>query len=235
MSHAQKFIVSFAALLLVTLLSFQTAFAASAATLEKEMRSDMVSQLQKDLKTKGFMSINPTGYFGEITENAVISFQKKYGLEADGIAGEQTLGKLDSLMGRKETVYRGAAVSPSQKVIAYAKKFLGIRYRWGGTTTKGFDCSGFVKYVFRNFGITLNRTSTMQAKNGSYIKKANLKTGDIVFFDTNGGHNRINHVGIYIGGGKFIHASSSHSGVTISSLTSGFYSSSYMTARRIMK
>lgn len=235
MSRAGKFLVSFSALLLLTLLSFQTAFASSGVILEKETRGDMVSQLQKDLKAKGFMSINPTGYFGETTENAVISFQKKYGLQVDGIAGKQTLDKLDSLMGRKTTVYRGTTTRPSQKVIDFAKKFLGLRYRWGGTTTKGFDCSGFVKYVFKNFGITLNRTSSMQAKNGTYIKKANLQTGDIVFFDTNGGNNRINHVGIYIGGGKFIHSSSSHSGVTISSLSSGFYSRSYMTARRVLK
>ena len=75
----------------------------------------------------------------------------------------------------------------------------------------------------------------MQSKNGKYIKKANLMQGDLVFFDTNGGHNRINHVGIYIGGGKFIHSSSSNKGVTISTISSGFYSKTYMTARRVLK
>jgi len=235
MSRASKFFVSFATILLLTFLSVQAVSASSTVTLKNGMRGDTVSQLQKDLKVQGFMSIEPTGYFGNTTENAVSNFQKKYGLITDGIAGKQTLDKMDTLMGRKETAYRGATVRPSQKIIDFAKKFLGLRYIWGGTTTKGFDCSGFVKYVFKNSGITLNRTSSMQAKNGSYIKKANLMAGDLVFFDTNGGKNRINHVGIYIGSGKFIHSSSSHSGVTISSITSGFYSESYMTARRVLK
>lgn len=235
MPRARKFLVSFAALLLFTLLSFQAVSAASGITMEKGTKGDPVTQLQKDLKAKGFMSVDPTGYYGDITENAVISFQKKYGLTVDGIAGKQTLDKMDSLMSRTTTAYRGSVIRPSQSVIDYAKKFLGIKYKWGGTTTKGFDCSGFVKYVFKNFGVTLSRTSSTQAKNGTYIKKANLKTGDLVFFDTNGGKNGINHVGIYIGSGKFIHSSSSHSGVTISTLSSGFYSKTYMTARRVMK
>lgn len=235
MSRTGKFLVSFAALLLLTVLSFQTVFASSGVTLKKGMRGDTVSQLQKDLKAEGFMSINPTGYFGETTENAVINFQKKYGLLVDGIAGKQTLDKMDSLMSRKTTAYRGTTARPSLNVINFAKKFLGVRYIWGGTTTKGFDCSGFVKYVFKNFGITLNRTSSSQANNGTYIKKVNLLPGDLVFFDTNGGNNRINHVGIYIGGGKFIHSSSSNKGVTISSISSGYYSNAYMTARRVLK
>lgn len=235
MSRKSKLLVSFTTLLLLTLLSVQPAFAYSNVTLKKEMRGDTVSQLQKDLKTLGFMNINPTGYFGDITKAAVINFQKKHGLAADGIAGTQTLGKMDTLMGREATASRAASERPSQNIVDYAKKFLGVRYVWGGTTTKGFDCSGFVKYVYKNFSITLNRTSSAQAKNGTYIKKANLSAGDLVFFDTNGGSKRINHVGIYIGSGKFIHSSSSHSGVVISSITTGFYSNAYITARRVLK
>jgi N-acetylmuramoyl-L-alanine amidase len=66
------------------------------------------------------------------------------------------------------------------------------------------------------------------------VKKADLKPGNLVFFDTNGGLNRINHVGIYIGDGKFIHSSSSHKGVVISNLNKGFYSKTYMTARSVL-
>ena len=102
---------------------------------------------------------------------------------------------------------------------------------------KGFDCSGFVKYVFDHFGIILNRVSANQAKQGTAVKKADLRVGDLVFFDTDGGHNEINHVGIYIGGGKFIQASSASgsSGVVISDIAEGFYSSAYMSARRVIK
>lgn len=235
MSQKRKFFVSFLTILLLTFLSIQTTFASSYVTLKSGMRGDTVSKLQKDLKTLGFMSVNPTGYFGDITEAAVIKFQKKYGLTPDGKAGTQTLGKIDKLLGRATTASRGGVERVSQKIVDYAKKFLGIKYVWGGTTPKGFDCSGFVKYVYNNFGVTLKRVAADQAKQGTTVKKANLQPGDLVFFDTNGGHNYINHVGMYIGGGKFIQASSGHSGVVVSDITQGFYSKTFMTAKRILK
>lgn len=125
----------------------------------------------------------------------------------------------------------------ASKVIAYAKKFKGVRYVYGGESPKGFDCSGFTQYVYKSMGVSLNRTAASQATQGTKIKKADLRPGDLVFFDTNGGHNNISHVGIYIGGGQFIHASSGRTTkrVTISDLTDGFYANTYMTARRILK
>ncbi len=234
MLQKSKFIASFAVLLLLLIVSIQTVSASSSITLKYNMRGDSVSQLQKDLKALGFMDIAPTGYFGEITKEAVIKFQAKTGLEQDGIAGKLTLGKIESLLNRETTAYKTSSRS-APSIIDYARKFIGTKYRWGGTTTKGFDCSGYVKYVFNKFNIALSRTSRSQAKNGTYVKKENLKPGDLVFFDTNGGKNRINHVGIYTGSGKFIHSSSSHHGVVTSSLSSGFYSKSYMTARRVLK
>lgn len=125
------------------------------------------------------------------------------------------------------------AVSGEQ-IVSYAKKFLGVDYVWGGTSPKGFDCSGFVYYVYKHFGITLERASAEQAKQGTKVSKSNLKVGDLVFFDTNGGKNGINHVGIYIGDGKFIHAESERKGVTITELSESYYSRSYMTARRML-
>jgi len=122
-----------------------------------------------------------------------------------------------------------------QQIVDYSKKLLGIKYKYGGSTTSGFDCSGFVSYVFKKFGITLPRASKDMGNSGVAVKKENLKPGDLVFFDTNGGLNGINHVGIYIGDGKFIHASS-YIGkkVTISSLNDNFYSKSYMRARDVL-
>jgi peptidoglycan endopeptidase LytE len=234
MSRTNKILVSFAALIFIVLFSNRAIHASSIKVMSNGMRGDSVALLQKDLKQLGFMSVNPTGYYGDITETAVKNLQKKYNLKIDGIAGPQTLGKIDNLLGRKTTTSRGSTSRSAQSIITYSKKFLGVRYVWGGSTAKGFDCSGFVKYVFKHFGISLNRTSRSQASQGLKVKKANLKAGDLVFFDTNGGLNRINHVGIYIGGGKFIHSSSSHKGVVISSLNKGFYSKTYMTARRIL-
>jgi len=119
-----------------------------------------------------------------------------------------------------------------QEIITYAKTLLGVKYVYGGYSTKGFDCSGFVSYVFDHFGISLERASRDMGKNGKAVKRAELKPGDLVFFDTNGGLNGINHVGIYIGNDKFIHASSSiNRKVTISSLSDSFYNKSYMRAR----
>jgi cell wall-associated NlpC family hydrolase len=123
------------------------------------------------------------------------------------------------------------------KIIEYAKKLLGVKYVYGGSSPKGFDCSGFVQYVFKNFGTKLERTAAGQSKHGEEVSKKNLKRGDLVFFDTNGGRNSIEHVGIYIGDGKFIHASSGRSTrkVVISDLTQGFYADTYMKARRYIK
>ncbi|MCR4435849.1 MAG: SH3 domain-containing protein [Clostridiales bacterium] len=131
----------------------------------------------------------------------------------------------------------GNATTKGEKIVNFAKKYIGVKYVWGGTTPKGFDCSGFVGYVYKNFGISLNRVAADQAKQGTKVNKSDLKPGDLVFFDTNGGMNSISHVGIYIGGGKFIHASSSRSvhKVTISEINSGYYSQTFMTARRFIK
>lgn len=94
-----------------------------------------------------------------------------------------------------------------------AYKYIGIPYAYGGTTTSGFDCSGFTQQVFQDLGISLTRTSSGQYSQGSAV--SSKLPGDLVFFDTSG--KGISHVGIYIGDNQFIHASSSK-GVTVSGL-----------------
>ena len=126
----------------------------------------------------------------------------------------------------------GASASKADAVIATAKKYIGVPYLWGGSTPSGFDCSGFVQYVFKAHGLSLNRTCETQYKHGSYVSKNNLKPGDLVFFQ-NTYKAGISHVGIYIGDGKFIHASSSK-GVVISNLSSSYYVAHYYGARRIL-
>jgi len=243
MSRLGKLLITSVVLILFVFLSSQMVFASSGTTLKKDMRGDAVTELQKYLKQSGFMDIAPTGYYGDITEAAVKKFQKKYGLGQDGIAGKQTIGKIGALTNGKAKIASKSAVSvkasrgivsEADKLISFAKRFVGVRYRWGGTSPKGFDCSGFTQYVYKNMGVALNRTSTSQAAQGVHISKSNLQPGDLVFFDTNGGNNHINHVGIYIGGGRFIQASSTGTGVTISSISSRFYSNAYMTARRVL-
>ena len=122
-------------------------------------------------------------------------------------------------------------------VVDYAKKFLGVRYVYGGTNLKsGVDCSGYTMSIYKNFGITLNRTSRDQSRNGVAVGRNELRPGDLVFFDTNGSNNgAISHVGIYIGDGKFIHASSGRENcVKIDVITEGTYYRQFVCARRVI-
>ena len=118
-------------------------------------------------------------------------------------------------------------------VLQNALALLGTPYRWGGTDpNKGFDCSGLVGYVFRNaLGIELPRVSRDMAKNGELVTdRAKLAAGDLVFFGRKG---RVNHVGIYVGEGRFVHAPSSGKDVTVSSLDTGYWSGRFLQARRV--
>ena len=118
-----------------------------------------------------------------------------------------------------------------QKIITTAKTYIGVPYVWGGSAPSGFDCSGFVQYVFKAHGITLPRTSKQQWTVGTLISKSSLQPGDLVFFETGG--SGISHLGIYIGDGQFIHASSSK-GVMISSLSNSYWAGAYYGARRVL-
>ncbi|WP_240376109.1 C40 family peptidase [Bacillus piscicola] len=123
------------------------------------------------------------------------------------------------------------AASKADQIIAEGKKLMGTPYRWGGTTPSGFDCSGFVGYVFRKAGESLPRTASQQYGVGKKVSKGNLEKGDLVFFSHGSG---IQHNGIYIGGGKFIHSSTSK-GVTISSVNDPYYwGSRYVGAKRVL-
>lgn len=124
-----------------------------------------------------------------------------------------------------------AGASAGSKLDAVIAELLGTPYRYGGTTPKGFDCSGFTAYVFAKFGIELPHHSASMAKEGVKVAKEDLRKGDLVFFNTNG--KGISHVGIYIGNGKFAHASTSK-GVVVTSLSDTYYAKRYVTARRIL-
>lgn len=125
--------------------------------------------------------------------------------------------------------------SSSNNVSSYAKKYIGYNYTSGGTRpSTGFDCSGFTYYVFNSCGYSLSRSCQVQAKSGSAVSRQNLLEGDLVFFD-NGSGRSIGHVGIYIGGGQFVHAENSRTGVRIDTINSGYYNKYYHSARRIIK
>lgn len=119
-----------------------------------------------------------------------------------------------------------------QDIVNFAGQYLNYKYCWGGLSPEtGFDCSGFVYYVYKHFGITVNRVAADQASNGVHVDPSDLRPGDILCFYS--GSSYIGHAGIYIGNNKFIHASNSTTGVIISEL-SGYYASRGFEARRIV-
>lgn len=124
-------------------------------------------------------------------------------------------------------------------MLTFAHKFTGLRYRRGGKTPKGFDCSGFTSYVYRQFGISLKASSRSQYTQGTSIDNADLRPGDLVFFGGRGGSKKVvGHVGIVVnvdsenGTFDFIHSACS-SGITISKSTEPYYNRRYIGARRV--
>lgn len=126
----------------------------------------------------------------------------------------------------------GTSSSVVDQIISNAKRHIGTPYVYGGNQPGGFDCSGFVQYVFNQSGISLPRSTTEQYKVGTYVEKNKLQPGDLVFL-ANTYRSGISHVGIYIGDDSIIHASSSK-GITISSLSSSYYVKHYYGARRVI-
>ena len=120
-----------------------------------------------------------------------------------------------------------------EQIVSFAKQYLGYRYVYGGTTpSAGFDCSGFIYYIYRSCGYSISRSLSAQASTGTAVSKSELQAGDIVFFN-NTSSGALGHVGIYIGNGTMIHAANSKRGVVTDTINSGYYNTYYYTARRI--
>ena len=143
-------------------------------------------------------------------------------------------GDINRLIGSRPLAANASEPSTGgriQSVLKRALALLGTPYRWGGTGTEGFDCSGLVGYVFRStLGIELPRVSRDMAKSGEMVDRTKLSPGDLVFFGRRG---RVDHVGIYVGEGQFVHAPRTGRDVTVSRLDTGYWSGKYMEARRV--
>jgi hypothetical protein len=120
-----------------------------------------------------------------------------------------------------------ATLSIADSAAAHALRLRGVPYLWAGSTRAGFDCSGFTRFVYATVGITLPHSSYAQWGAGRHVRRADLRPGDLVFF------NNLSHVGLYLGHGRFIHAPHTGSAVAVAALTTGWYAQTYTGAVRI--
>lgn len=184
------------------------------------MSGESVSALQRDLKTLGYFTYpTVTGNYGTFTEQAVRSFQRAYSLAVDGKAGPIT----------RTAIHRALV---KKWMLADANNYLRVPYVWGGATPAGFDCSGFVYFMFNKHGVAIPRTDTTKlASMGTPVDRSRLMPGDLVFFGLNE-PGIPSHVGFYIGNGEFISATRS-AGIYIQKLDSSYWGPSYLGARRV--
>lgn len=211
----------------ITLMQAPSAFAME--LLKYGSRGQAVVSLQQTLNRLGYSTGGIDGIFGRMTKNAVIALQRRYGLSPDGIVGPATEAVLN-----RTTVTgvssRGGYERPSNfDVVSIAERYLGVPYVFGGTTPAGFDCSGFVQYVFRQAGKSIGRTTYDQYAGGRVVSLSELQPGDILFFSTSGGGPT--HEGIYIGDNRLIHMSDSLGKAAIADF-SGWFRTYYIGARR---
>lgn len=133
------------------------------------------------------------------------------------------------------SVQEDKPAATGEAVVTMAATYLGRPYRYGASGPDAFDCSGFTSYIYRQFGVTLNRSAADQLLyNGTSVAYSDLQKGDLVFFKEFGASVAATHVGLYAGDGQFIHASSSGSDVKYSALSNGWFSARYVGARRVI-
>ena len=195
-------------------------------------------------------AVQETGKQGIIT-GGTINVRKGPGTEYDRITQVAT-GKVVTILGTENGWYHiqfgsttgyvlgdylreyvpGAASAVGEQIVQMAMQYMGVRYRSGGSSPNGFDCSGFTMYLFGQLGYSLPHSATSQYKNcGTYVAKADLQPGDLVFFSDSS--HAIGHVAIYIGNGEIIHARYSVGCVTTNSLSMSYYVNRYVGAKRI--
>lgn len=196
-----------------------------AATAQEGDEGDRVLAVQLRLIDLGYNIPKTTGIFEDRTARAVRTYQKQARLAQTGVVDEITwhflmdYGKGGNY-GKKEVV----------RLLNGAMRFGGVPYVWGGATPAGFDCSGFIQYVFAQIGINLPRTADVQYELGRKILQSDLQPGDLVFFETY--EPGASHNGIFVGDGRFI-AANSGTGVAIVSLSDPYWSRRYLGARRL--
>ncbi len=201
-----------------------------------------VLAIQNKLIENGYRA-RPNSIYDKDTKWAVRLFQKDHSLTVDGIVGGETykllMGKtLPNESFSKSTITDSVVLANTigspvevKRVLLLADRYKGVPYVFGGTNPRGFDCSGYIWYVFSQAGINLPRSADEQYAIGKSVSKKNLKPGDLVFFQTY--TSGVSHSGLYIGNNQFISATSSR-GVAIANIDDSYWGSRYIGAKRIM-
>ncbi|MBP2640165.1 MAG: hypothetical protein H6Q66_1116 [Firmicutes bacterium] len=212
----------------------EAASLSASGVLKQGMSGAEVQLVQQKLKDYNYLNDAVDGIFGSATRSAVIAFQLDAGLEADGIVGAKTLqimmdDRMMTSISRSRSDHR-----VGYQIAALAKQFLGTPYVWAGRSPNGFDCSGFVYYILQTNGVNVPRMADEQFAVGMVIhRQQELQIGDLVFFETY--EPGPSHVGIFIGNGQFIHASSSANEVVITPMSKPYYQTRYLGARRLAR
>lgn len=227
----------------------------AAPTLKRNSEGQEVLVLQKKLKQIGYNIRETDGVYGSETEQAVSAFQRDQNIKITGVVTSSTWRALKNIKGKSSgkaekkleerrsysTIKNGKLVKNNTrfldkkdvpKIIKTAKKYMGTPYVFGGSTPSGFDCSGFLQFVFEKNGIMIPRLADEQYLLGEKKSKNDLVEGDLVFFTTYAPG--ASHCGIYLGDDKFIHTSSSR-GVRVDELTDDYWKPKFIGGKHIVK
>ena len=201
---------------------------------EMSKESGIVAQISQNTAVEviseegGWYKVKVNGKEGYIATNLLSNEKTQVTTSSRGSTGTRR----EQNTNKQENAAPVANPGKGATVVETAKKYIGYSYKYGASGPTSFDCSGFTSYIFKQHGISLNRTAKAQYSNGVAVSRANLQPGDLVMFGPS--VSGINHVGIYIGGGKIVHAANPSRGVTIDTINSGYYNNNYVGARRVL-